>query len=67
MASEKDKTRSGVLEGPGVGSYNGHNGPTSKDLKVPVKDYPASSKIGHDRGSDVLDGPGCAGKGGYHK
>lgn len=56
--------------GPAGATYNGSKAPTSHELGAPVKIYPASSKLGHDRGpKDMIEGP-CdeAGKSGmYHR
>lgn len=57
-----DKSRSGLVEGPGAGDYNGGTKPSSSDLKAPHKVYPESSKLGKgDRKSGLVEGP-CTGK-----
>ena len=56
----------GKVKGPSEGpiSYNGHEAPTSEELKAPTKVYPGASKLGHDRPKGMIEGP-CTGKKGY--
>lgn len=37
--------------------YNGHSGPSSADLAMPTKHYPATTNLGNQKGSVELDGP----------
>ena len=60
------KPLKGILEGPA--DYNAITPPSSKELNAPVKEYPASSKIGKSPDKGLIEGP-CDGKrgfGGYH-
>jgi len=51
----KDNSKHG-LEGPN--SYHTVTPPSSKELGAPHHDYPASSKMGHDRGpKNLIEGP----------
>lgn len=49
----------GPSEGPS--GYNGKSGPSSAELKAPVKIYPGASKLPSTPGKGVIDGPGCGG------
>jgi len=57
--ADKAKT----IEGPA--GYNGKSGPSSNDLKLPIKNYPGSDKLPWGKGT-TIDGP-CKDKAGYHK
>jgi len=64
----KDVSRDGQLEGPGAGEYNGSEGPSKSDLALPTKVYPSSSNLGKgDLNKEIIEGPGCEGRGGYQK
>lgn len=52
----------------GPAGKNAGNEPSKSDLALPTKIYPASSKLGRgELGKDIIEGPGCEGKGGYHR
>ncbi len=55
-----------MLEGPA--GYNGQSGPSKSDLALPTKIYPYGSELARgDMNKEIIEGPGCEGKGGYHK
>jgi hypothetical protein len=55
-----------INEGPA--GYNGLKGPSKSDLYLPTKVYPSSSKLGQgDKNKEIIEGPGCEGRGGYHR
>ena len=56
--ADKDTSKSGLVEGPCAGEYNGNKGPSSSDLKAPHKVYPESYKMGRSVPKGLVEGPG---------
>jgi len=60
MAKEKVEGSS-YIEGPNKQIFT----PSGKDRAIPVKEYPGSSKLGHEKSKGLIEGP-CSGKEEYH-